>query len=43
MLETEDHGRNCVVTLEEKKKVYPPKELTLKPDPQQNADPAMLI
>lgn len=24
MLETEDHGRNCVVTLEEKKKIYPP-------------------
>lgn len=43
MLKTEGHDRNWVVTLEEKKKIYPPKELALKPDPQHKADPAMLI
>lgn len=43
MLKTEGPNRNWVVTLEEKKKVYPPKELALKLDPQQKADPAMLF
>lgn len=43
MQKTEDHDRNWVVTLEEKKKVYPPKELALKLGPQQEADPATLI
>lgn len=44
MLKIEGHDRNWVVTLEEKKKVYPPpKELALKPDPQHKADPAKLI